>query len=584
MKQHLKILFSTTLFLSSAVSFSQVQGAYLDINNVKARFEFNKPIFNHNQTGSHGFVTQKNGQSHGIYSSGIWIGGKDVNGQLHLAGQVYGTGNDFVGAPSGDYDAIYPMTSLMVDDFIANWQSTSYVVPQEILDWPAHGNIASGDPYYLAPFFDNNSDGIYNPADGDYPKIKGNQAIYWYLTDSCVHTETNGDMLNIGMHCMAYAYDCPLDSALNNTVFIDYRINNKSSNLYNDVWVGSFTDFDIGCSADDYVGCSVEKGVYYAYNGDQTDNASCNGSTPFSQSLPAVGSMMFGTNQLNDGQDNVGPNASNNYNVPYATAMADNGVCYKGLGHHYGDGIIDNERINLRRFGMFDRLGVSWANDPSNPLDYYAYLTGFWLDGTQWLYGGYGHFSDTNATSIPTDFMFPDTSDYQYWSTGGTPVSAWSEETESNLQGDRRTLGSTGPFRLTPGGEINITMAFIAAHDYTSSNNRAGIPILLDRAGDVSDFIEYNNLPVCGTTVGIKEEIDFGLNVYPNPGNGLLTIESQTDFTEVQVYNAIGELVYQNNNLLNSVEINLRAFADGVYVIKVSDDHGHSNQMRYIKQ
>ncbi len=583
MKRHLKILFSSTLILSSTVSNSQVQGAYLDINNIKARFEFNKPIFNHDQTSSHGFITQKNGQSHGIYSSGIWIGGKDVNGQLHLAGQTYGMGSDFVGAPSGNKDGLFVMTRQMVEDHILNWNSGSYVPPQDILDWPGNGDPAFSEPFNFAPYVNVGGTGAYEPLMGDYPDIKGDLALFWFLSDDTTHTETNGDRLKVDVYAMAYAYDCPLDSALNNSIFVDYTIVNRSTTLYNDVWFGSFTDFDIGCSGDDYVRCDVERGIFYTYNADDTDDASCNGAQPHQSSLPAVGCMLFGSQQINDGQDNIGPNASNNFTVPYATAIADNGVCYKGLGHHYGDGIIDNERINLRKFGVFDRLGVSWANDPTLPMDYYSYLTGNWLDGTPWLYGGYGHHSDTNATAFTTDFMFPNDSDPQYWSTDGNSVSPWTEETESNLQGDRRALGCTGPFRLTPGGVIEVTSVFLAAHDHTSTDNLAGIPILLDRAEAISTYIESGNFPTCGSTIGIEEQIDFGLSVYPNPGNGMLHVESDKPFNKVYVYNMLGELVYTNACNLDYAEIDLSECADGIYVIKIADNEGHSNQLRYIK-
>ena len=44
-----------------------------------------------------------------------------------------------------------------------------YEVPDIIQNWPAHGDVAAGQDYYLAPFYDNNDDGTYNWQDGDYP-------------------------------------------------------------------------------------------------------------------------------------------------------------------------------------------------------------------------------------------------------------------------------------------------------------------------------------------------------------------------------------------------------------------------------
>src|SRR5699024_9232717 len=40
---------------------------------------------------------------------------------------------------------------------------------QGIYNWPAHGDVSRGQDYYLAPFYDNNKDGVYNPDDGDTP-------------------------------------------------------------------------------------------------------------------------------------------------------------------------------------------------------------------------------------------------------------------------------------------------------------------------------------------------------------------------------------------------------------------------------
>jgi hypothetical protein len=45
---------------------------------------------------------------------------------------------------------------------------------------------------------------------------------------------------------MAYAFNNSIDSALNNTIFINYRIYNRSQNNYDSLYIGSFTDFDIG--------------------------------------------------------------------------------------------------------------------------------------------------------------------------------------------------------------------------------------------------------------------------------------------------------------------------------------------------
>jgi hypothetical protein len=76
------------------------------------------------------------------------------------------------------YDKHFQITKYQVAAF-REWYNTpeadrdlefkGYSIPQIILDWPAHADAAAGYDFYLAPFWDNNDDGFYNPADGDYP-------------------------------------------------------------------------------------------------------------------------------------------------------------------------------------------------------------------------------------------------------------------------------------------------------------------------------------------------------------------------------------------------------------------------------
>ena len=45
----------------------------------------------------------------------------------------------------------------------------TYIIPPSILEWPAHGDQTQGQDEFLAPFYDSNGNGLYEPYDGDYP-------------------------------------------------------------------------------------------------------------------------------------------------------------------------------------------------------------------------------------------------------------------------------------------------------------------------------------------------------------------------------------------------------------------------------
>jgi hypothetical protein len=58
-------------------------------------------------------------------------------------------------------------------------QNSTYAIPNSIAIWP--GVFPLGSTTKLAPFFDNDNDGIYNPINGDYPLIKVTKQFSQYL-------------------------------------------------------------------------------------------------------------------------------------------------------------------------------------------------------------------------------------------------------------------------------------------------------------------------------------------------------------------------------------------------------------------
>jgi hypothetical protein len=79
------------------------------------------------------------------------------------------------------------------------------------------------------------------------------------------------------------------------------------------------------------------------------------------------------------------------------------------------------------------------TTDPQVAIEFYRYLTGHWRDGTPFTFGGSGF----NPGS--TDFI-----DYAFTDAPSDP-NGWSMSQEGLAPGDRRTVQSTGPFRLDPG-------------------------------------------------------------------------------------------------------------------------------------
>jgi hypothetical protein len=63
--------------------------------------------------------------------------------------------------------------------------------------------------------------------------------------------------------------------------------------------------------------------------------------------------------------------------------------------------------------------------------------------------------------------------------------------------------------------------------------------------------------------------------VYPNPAYDVVSIETKGAMLDLQVHNAIGELVYQTKNCGGMIhQINIKSWAEGVYTISASTVNG----------
>src|SRR3990172_1428151 len=272
-----KLITTIALLMSLSVVIAQTFG-HVDVNNVKARVNSGGDLF-WNLVGSPGFEAPKGSGIHTVFGANLWIAGVDQNNQLHVAAQTYRqNGVDFWPGPldtvnvniqpavSTQWNTIWKINKTTIDSFNLGLFSPS--IPPAIANWPGNGDANYNQAQLLAPFFDVNNDGTYNPSQGDYPQIQGDQAIYFIINDNqsgSVHGETGGVPLGVEIHGMAYAFNCPTDSALNQTVFLHYTIINRSANTYNNTYVGIWTDFDIGNYDDDLIGCDVKRQCYYQY-------------------------------------------------------------------------------------------------------------------------------------------------------------------------------------------------------------------------------------------------------------------------------------------------------------------------------
>ncbi len=285
------------LFIMLALSWeSHAQFNYafnMEFNNVRTRFMDNGIFFNNLQAGVGRYEVPKNSNKHIMYSGQFWFGGVDQLDQIRFSGDdYYGTA---YGAGPLTVGTAQPMTSpglwmfsvyrADILNHLANYQNEEYEMPMGIANWPAHGNVAEGFSYHLAPFNDVNNNGIYEPEVGDHPCIKGDQAIYMIINDKS-GSQVNADAMGLELHYMFYQFVS--NDYLNNTTFVDLTVFNRGSMDLNDFKTSFFVDGDLGNYEDDYFGCDSTKNVAYFYNGDDFDEMA-NGSPGYGANPPAFG-------------------------------------------------------------------------------------------------------------------------------------------------------------------------------------------------------------------------------------------------------------------------------------------------------
>ena len=477
---------------------STAQGkTLLDINNVRATLLVGGDIWWDGDSGQ--YVVPKPPEGSGLdpvsslFAGAVWIGGFDSGGNLKIAAQTYGTGNgntDFWPGPlteegtvgedtCAQWDRFFEVSGANIDQHIKIWldakengedQIDPNLIPEDIKGWPAHKN-----PFFeeinkfelpitdqgLAPFFDENLNGIYEPHLGDYPIIEirgceeldiapqyGDQMIFWIYNDAGgVHSETGGIPIQMEVQVQAFSYET--NDEINNMSFYRYKLINRALDQIDSCYFAMWVDPDLGCHLDDYIGCDTARSMMYVYNSDALDGESscndCAGVFTYCTNIPILGVDYF--------RGPLGPKM-------FCNGMdASGGLCNPPLNSVVPpDTIVE---LGMSSFTYYNNGGVDpppppGTEDPASAPEHYNYLSGSWRDGLRFTYGGNGH----NPTSIEfINYAFTESPN---------DINGWSMCQEGLADGDRRTVQASGPFRLDPGAinELIVGATWVPDIDY----------------------------------------------------------------------------------------------------------------------
>lgn len=344
----------------------------INANNIQATLGNRGEIFNGNREPGFAVPYELGSEiKHTIYSAGLWIGAYNSDGNVKLAASTYGaSNNEYDYFPGPLFNGEASIDSLACVDFNFIWQVNRQdilsflddfndngridnVIPQNIRRWPAKGNpisITNGQPIRLpnqdlAPFFDRNENGLYEPRLGDYPIIGDDlpnvipDQLFWCVFNDAgnLHTATRGDLLQVEVHLTAWAFNCSDNDILNETIFTRYKIINKGTESLDNLKIAMWIDPDLGCYEDDYLGCDTILNTAYFYNGDNLDGNE-------------------------DSNCSLARRSSYGVNPPVQTFT------------------VLNE--NMSSFIYHTNYGPPGTTTPKNAISFYNYLSGSWADGS----------------------------------------------------------------------------------------------------------------------------------------------------------------------------------------------------------
>jgi hypothetical protein len=524
------ITISAAILSLAACSTVRAQSAFttidsIDINHINAAVLVHGDMW-WNPVAQEGHCYFPNGTKKSIAITGaLWMSGYDAGNNLHISAQTYRqNGNDYWPGPINSSDTLPYATSQQwariwklkrtdIQAFQAMYAAgtaTPANTAAAIWTWPAKGNTgATGNggaalsiTTDMAPFVDLNGNGIYEPQLGEYPDVMGDEALWWVFSDKgATHTETNGRSLGVEVHAMAYAYS--RGAIIDNAIFYQYTIQNKSATSYQNFRFGQFADMDLGYYNDDYVGIDTTRSMGIIYNGDSVDAL-------YGANMPMAGIIM----------------------------RSDSGM------------------------GSF----MSYANDnsvtgnPHSADQYNNYLRSTFTDGTHAIYDytGYGHQSSAHGTTgTPVNYMFfGNPADH----------TQWSECSSGNFVGDRRFVLTGNSQAFSAGGSVTTTMILVTTDPGPinacgdSNVNFNNMNSVADAAIAVYDAHGLPPLPYLSTPTVLAGS---SINIYPNPAHDQLYIESIAQITGMEtitIYNTMGQVMnvpQSHNGQKTQLDINL---------------------------
>ena len=100
---------------------------------------------------------------------------------------------------------------------------------------------------------------------------------------------------------------------------------------------------------------------------------------------------------------------------------------------------------------------------------------------------------------------------------------------------------------------------------------------------DTKEIYQGTSLMMTDFTIGVKENLQAALEVYPNPAGERVNIKSASEIKYIEVFNHVGQLIYEGQASSRIVNLNTSAYNPGLYMIRIETEEGSSVKSLIIK-
>ncbi len=414
-------IFTTLLFLGSTLVLSGLYGekptnqlppslsktsvaatGNFDGNRIRDDLENNGMVVSHRITGHSGLEWPKNNYTYTVFASGVWLAGK-VNGDIRTAAAEYGP--ELVSGPYGSdqNSAAYKLYKVSKSDL------ADPLASDDFQNWPVDDG---------APWVDEDGDGVYTPlpVGPDHPDFIGDQVVWYVGNDGDPVGHSIYGTLPLGVEVQTTIFGFNRPDVFGDMMFVKELIINKGENQIDDMFIGLWSDPDLGDAGDDFVGCDTTLGMGICYNdGVDADFAGYSGGTP------AVGYDFF-----------QGPMVPS----PGDTALA------------YGRRIPGYKNLDMTSFVKYINSSDPVWSDPNDAVEAYNLMKGLMKDGNPYETGITGD-SPFVHPGDPTKNV--DANDTEY------------VDSDYHASGDRRFLMNAGPFTMAIGDSQEVVFGIMMA-------------------------------------------------------------------------------------------------------------------------